>query len=52
VADLTSLCPFAELPLPIVGRGVIVHERTGLGIATLMARKGKIDALAASIKEQ
>jgi heterotetrameric sarcosine oxidase gamma subunit len=52
VADLTSLSAFAELPLPIVGRGVIVHERTGLGIATLMARKGKIDALAASIKEQ
>lgn len=52
MADLTSISAFAELPLPIVGRGLTVHERTGLCIATLMARKGRIDALAASIKEQ
>ncbi|UZE50772.1 sarcosine oxidase subunit gamma [Rhodopseudomonas sp. P2A-2r] len=52
MADLTSISAFVDLPLPIVGRGLTVHERAGLGIATLMARKGKIDALAASIKEQ
>jgi sarcosine oxidase subunit gamma len=52
VADLTSIPAFADLPLPGSGRTVTVHERTGLAIATVMARKGQRDALAALIKEQ
>lgn len=52
MADLTSISAFAGLPLTGSGQGVTVQERTGLAIATVMARKGQRDALAASIKEQ
>lgn len=50
MADLAHISVFANLPLTC--RGVIVEERHGLAIATVMARKGQSEALAAAVREQ
>lgn len=50
--DLTSISAFANLRSVGDGRGVIARERTGLAIASVMARKGQSAALTAAVKEQ
>jgi heterotetrameric sarcosine oxidase gamma subunit len=42
----TTLAPIAA------GPGVIVSDRDGLGLATVLVRKGRTDALAARVKER
>jgi sarcosine oxidase subunit gamma len=45
--------PFAGLPIiPTEGVGVVVRERDGLGLATVLARKGKQLALAQRVRER
>ena len=49
--DLKPQGAFANLRPVGTGGGVVAAEHTGLGIATVMARKGKASELAAAIKE-
>jgi len=43
---LAALPPFADLPFSsAAGRGVLVIDRDGLGVATVLVRKGQIAAL-------
>lgn len=45
--------PFAGLPIiPSAGAGVIVRDRDGLGLVTVLAKKGKSDALAQRVRER
>jgi sarcosine oxidase subunit gamma len=45
--------PFAGLPMPsTTGHGVVVSERDGLGLATILARKGREAALAERVRDQ
>lgn len=50
MADLAPLSAFANLPL--MCRGIIAQERHGLAIASVMARRGRSEALAAAVREQ
>jgi heterotetrameric sarcosine oxidase gamma subunit len=53
VLELTHRSAFAGLLRAAGnGSGVRVSERTGLGIATVMARKGKLEDLVSIVKEQ
>jgi methylglutamate dehydrogenase subunit D len=52
VLDLAPVSAFANLRAAGSGRGVIVRERIGLALATVMVRKGQTAALAAAVKEQ
>ncbi|MDB5501160.1 MAG: sarcosine oxidase subunit gamma [Tardiphaga sp.] len=52
VLDLTQISAFAGLRPVGSGRGLIVRERIGLALATVMVRKGRTAALAAAVKEQ
>jgi heterotetrameric sarcosine oxidase gamma subunit len=52
-APLPMRAAFADLPTPpSVGRGVIVTDRDGLGLATVLARNGQIGALSQRVREQ
>jgi sarcosine oxidase subunit gamma len=45
--------PFAGLPIiSTEGAGVVVHDRDGLGLAAVLVRKGRSDALAQRVREQ
>ena len=45
--------PYASLPvIPTEGSGVVVRDRDGLGLATVLARKGKQEALAQRVRER
>jgi heterotetrameric sarcosine oxidase gamma subunit len=49
---LVPRAPFADLPVArTVGRGFIVSVRDGLGLATVLARKGKSAALTQRLRE-
>lgn len=48
--ELAQISAFNGLQLS--GDGIFVRERSGLAIATVMSRKGRSAALAASVKEQ
>ncbi|WP_295847251.1 sarcosine oxidase subunit gamma family protein [Tardiphaga sp.] len=50
--DLNHLSAFAALRPVGRGRGVVARERSGLAIATVMARKGQTAALMAAVKAQ
>ncbi len=50
MADLDYISAFANRPLTC--RGILVQERHGLAIATVMVRKGQSAALAAAVREQ
>lgn len=50
---LVPRAPFADLPVaPAARRGVIVSDRDGLGLATVLARKGQSEALAQRMRER
>jgi heterotetrameric sarcosine oxidase gamma subunit len=50
---LTPRAPFMSLAFsPAGGRGVLVLDRDGLGIATVLSRKNSSGALAARVREQ
>ncbi len=50
---LVPRAPFAGLPFKSAdGKGVIAHDRDGLGIATVLVRKGKTAALARRLRER
>jgi sarcosine oxidase subunit gamma len=48
---LVPQSPFGTIAAPAAGRGVIVSDRDGLGIATVLVRNGQADALAARVKD-
>src|SRR5687767_10663653 len=51
IPDLMPLAPFIDLPLiPSAGRGVVVQDRDGMGIASVLVRRGKSDAFATQVK--
>src|ERR1700683_2076556 len=50
---LTPRAPFKDLPFsPASGRGVLAADRDGLGIATILARKGQLNALTTRVRER
>src|SRR5688572_11313365 len=50
--QLTPRAPFADLPFAAtVGGGVTACNRDGLGLATVLARKSQIEALAQGVRE-
>jgi heterotetrameric sarcosine oxidase gamma subunit len=50
---LTPQAPFAGLPVvSAAGRGVIARDRDGLGLATVLARKGRAELLAQRVRER
>lgn len=50
---LVARAPFADLPAASAARrGVIVSDRDGLGLATVLARKGQSEALAQRVRER
>lgn len=50
---LVPRVPFADLPVvPAAGRGVIVSDREGLGLATVLVRNGRSAALAQRMRER
>ena len=50
---LVPRAPFADLPVvPAARRGVTVSDRDGLGLATVLARKGQSDALIQRVHER
>jgi heterotetrameric sarcosine oxidase gamma subunit len=52
-SPLTPRAPFQGLPFPSAGgRGVLASDRDGLGIATVLARRGPLGPLAARVREQ
>ncbi len=52
-STLVARSGFHDLLRPVgEGRGVIVTERAGLGLAAVIARKGGVGALAARVKER
>jgi hypothetical protein len=49
---LTPLAAFEALPvIPSEGSGVIVADRDGLGLATVLLKKGQSDAFAQRVRE-
>jgi sarcosine oxidase subunit gamma len=51
--DLTPSAAFANLPvIATQGSGVIVHERDGMGIASVIAKRGQQEALTKQIRER
>jgi heterotetrameric sarcosine oxidase gamma subunit len=51
-SNLVPRSPFAGLSLkPTHGRGVVVCDRDGLGIAAVLVRKGKSEVLAPRVRE-
>jgi sarcosine oxidase subunit gamma len=51
-SELVPLAPFIDLPLiPSAGRGVVVHDRDGMGIASVLVRRGQLDAFASQVKQ-
>ena len=52
-SELMPLAPFIDLPLiPSVGRGVVALDRDGMGIASVLVRRGQFDAFARQVKLQ
>jgi heterotetrameric sarcosine oxidase gamma subunit len=52
-STLVSLAAFAGLPvIATQGEGVVVSDRDGLGLATVLVRKGQHEALAQCIREK
>lgn len=49
--ELTPRAAFADLPVTAPGSGVVVHERDGLGLASVLARRGQHDALMKQVRE-
>jgi methylglutamate dehydrogenase subunit D len=50
---LTARAPFTGLPtLPTTAAGVVVRDCDGLGLATVLVRKGKSEALALRVRER
>jgi sarcosine oxidase subunit gamma len=43
---------FADLPIAAPGQGVIVQERDGMGIASVLAKRGQQEALSKRIRER
>src|SRR4051812_34028083 len=53
MAELAAVSAFASLLSPVgTGRGVVVADRDGLGIANLLARRGQAHALSGRIQER
>jgi sarcosine oxidase subunit gamma len=51
-ATLVPRAPFAGLQIiPSAGAGLVVRDRDGLGLATVLARKGKGDELTQRVRE-
>ncbi len=50
--ELTSRAAFADLPVTAPGSGVVVHERDGLGVASVLARRGQQDAFMKQVRER
>ena len=51
-STLTPVAPFEGLPvLSAAGRGVIATDRDGLGLATVLVRKGRADALSQRVRD-
>jgi sarcosine oxidase subunit gamma len=51
--SLTPRAPFTGLPFSSAsGRGVLAMDRDGLGIATILARKGQLNALTNQVRER
>jgi sarcosine oxidase subunit gamma len=50
--DLTPRAAFADLPIKAPGGGVVVHQRDGLGIASVLAKRGQHDALMKQVRER
>jgi heterotetrameric sarcosine oxidase gamma subunit len=51
--ELTSQAPFEKFPVTAAaGRGVIAVDRDGMGIAAVLARKGRMAALTQRIRER
>lgn len=51
-AELVPRAPFVDLPvIPSSGSGVIAHDRDGLGIASVLVRRGQHDALASQVQQ-
>lgn len=49
-AELVPRAPFVDLPvIPASGSGVIAHDRDGLGIASVLLRRGQHEALASQV---
>lgn len=52
-STLVHRAPFASLPVPATqGAGVIASDRDGLGLATVLVRKGQHEALAHRVREK
>lgn len=52
-STLVASAPFAHLPVQATeGKGVVVSDRDGLGLATVLARKGQHEALAQRVRER
>ena len=51
MADLVPQSPFATFAPAAAGQGLVVTDRDGLGIATILVRKGQDAALAARVRE-
>lgn len=50
--ELVPRAPFVDLPvIPAQGSGVIAHDRDGLGIASVLVRRGQLDALASQVQQ-
>lgn len=50
---LTPVAPFEGLPaLSAAGRGVIATDRDGLGLATVLVRKGRAEALSQRVRDR
>lgn len=50
--ELVPRAPFVDLPVaPSAGSGVIAHDRDGLGIASVLVRRGQLDALASRARQ-
>src|SRR5690349_1795707 len=50
--EMTPRAAFADLPVTAPGAGVILHELDGLGIASLLARRGQHDVLTKQVRER
>lgn len=48
--EMVPRAPFAGLPIPAAGDGVVVQDLDGLGIASVQARRGQAAALAARVQ--
>ena len=51
-AELVPRAPFVDLPvIPTSGAGVIAHDRDGLGIASVLVKRGRFDVLASQVQQ-